>query len=979
MFDKYFDFVNREQEIYRKWEDAGVFKLGKVKDGQPVFNITMPPPNANGELHIGHCYGHTVMDILGRFHRQKGEAVLLVPGKDHAGIQTQVVYEKKLRSEGVDVEKMSRDEFWQSCYEFCVDRSAYMRDQERLMGISADFGSEKFTLDPKVSEIVLDTFVKMYRDGLVYRGSRIVNWSIYSQTSISDVEVEYKEEKGSLWHLKYTLVKKAHKPDRKRVRIEGFKMQNNTGNHQVIVIDTDQIESRADWKIGEVLVQINQVEGVDIERDYIIFGLKKYQPGNFKIEEIEKYNDQIKETIKSAKSEIMVVDLVPDLDQDNCIVVATTRPETMLGDTAVAVNPADPRYSHLIGARVRVPVVNREIAIIADDRIDISFGTGAVKITPAHDFLDYQIGIDHQLEQIQVIDKFGKMTADAGIYQGMTILDCREKLVSDLKHAKHLLLTEEIKHKVPISERGKDVVEPMISTQWFLAVDKEGNSLKKRALELVRSGRIKVFPPRLLSQIEQWLINLNDWNISRQILWGHRMPVWYKGKDTEQEEIYVGTKSPEGDQWVQETDTFDTWFSSGQWPYSTLAALGHLDLNDQTVSKHFPTHTMVMGRDILLFWACRMLLFSAYRFNDIPWQHIYFTGLVRDNQGQKMSKSKGNGVEPKEMLSKYGADALRVGLIAGTSAGLDPRFDEKKLDNFAKYLNKIWNAAKLVAFKGEGDYKLTLPAKPEMKLSSSIWIMAYTAKIQKEFRQKLDNYEISNAFDLIYHFSWDIYCSWYLEMAKIELEAASEHTEEIKAVMFAAFAEILKMLHAYMPFFTEEIWGNMENFGKTGLLAEQKFEDFSKYEDELETADKSKQSIQKLIDLVSVAREVRKSLEKPFSEKLTLSIDGIIDEHYPQLINKMVNADLGTVESGIAKPCSGGMIKVAATDEEKALFKTNLEKTLSKKEQELAVLEKILTPGFRAKADPDLVAERERQMSAVSAEVELLKTDLKVN
>lgn len=977
MFDKHFDFASREKDIYRQWEESGVFKLGEVADGQPVFNITMPPPNANGELHIGHCYGHTVMDILGRYHRQKGEAVLLVPGKDHAGIQTQVVYERKLRAEGVEVEKMSREEFWKSCYDFCIDRSAYMRDQEKLMGISADFESEKFTLDPKVSEIVLDTFVKMYKDGLVYRGSRIVNWSIYSQTSISDVEVEYKEEKGHLWHLKYSLVKHAHKPERKRMAIDDFKMIHSAGNHQVIIVDADQIENRANWKIGEVLIKVNQVDGVDIERDYVIFGLKKYQPGAFKTEEIEKYGDNVRAAILAAKGEILVVDLVPDLDQDNCVVVATTRPETMLGDTAVAVNPADPRYSHLIGAMVRVPVVNREVAIIADDRIDIGFGTGAVKITPAHDFLDYQIGLDHQLEQIQVIDKFGKMTTEAGDYKGMTLLECREKLVSDLKHAKHLLLVEEINHKVPISERGKDVVEPLISTQWFLAVDKEGNSLKKRALDLVRSGRIKVFPARLLAQIEQWLENLNDWNISRQILWGHRMPVWYKHKDTEKEEIYVGLATPDGHGWEQETDTFDTWFSSGQWPYSTLAALGHLDLNDETKSKHFPTHTMVMGRDILLFWACRMLLFSAYRFNDIPWQNIFFTGLVRDSKGQKMSKSKNNGIEPKEILAKYGADAVRVGLIAGSTPGQDIKFDEKKIDAYAKYLNKIWNAAKLVAFKVEGDYQFKVPAYNDLKMDSSKWLLEKLAETEKAYQAKMDNYELSAAMEIIYHFSWDIYCSWYLEIAKIQLETSSEFTEEIKAVMLQGFEAILLMLHPFMPFFTEEIHENMERFKDEKLLAQKILKPV-----ELGDADLVKKGcadLEKLLETVSACREVRRVLGKAFADKLTVNIEGKMEEQNYLVLAKMANAELGDLSSAIVLPRPNGIVKIAAITEEKAKFKDNLVVTLAKKEQEFMTLEKILTPGFKAKADPDLIAEREAQFAAVSSDVAALKKDLMVN
>lgn len=977
MLDKHFDFASKEAEIYSKWEKAGVFKPENSPNPQAeVFDITMPPPNANGELHIGHCYGHAIMDILGRYNRLQGKRVLLVPGKDHAGIQTQVVYEKKLRAEGVEVEKMPREEFWKSCYDFCVDRSAYMRAQEKLIGTGADFEREIFTLDPRVSDIVFQTFVKMYEDGLVYRGTRIVHWSVYSQTSISDVEVEYKEEKGHLWHIKYPLVDQVKKPEKKRVMLEKVsgELMRNEGNHWIILAD-----SADSLKVGEVIVKKEVVDQVEIERDLVIFKITKLPGSKSKPEQLEKFSESVREKIL-AGDEVTVIELVPELDQEDCIVVATTRPETMLGDTAVAVHPLDPRYSHLLGKKVRVPMVNREIAIIADDRIDIGFGTGAVKTTPAHDFLDYQIGVDHQLEQIQVIDKFGLMTEAAGKkYAGMKLLDCRAKLVEDLAASGDLLLTEEINHKVPISERGKDVVEPLISTQWFVAVDKEGLSLKKRALELVNSGRIKVYPARLKDMIVQWLENLNDWNISRQILWGHRMPVWYKHKDTEKEEIYVGMTEPKGAGWVQETDTFDTWFSSGQWPYSTLASLGFLDLENPTASDFFPTHTMVMGRDILFFWACRMLLFSAYRFNEVPWKNIFFTGLIRDAKGQKMSKSKGNGVEPKAMLDKYGADSLRAGLIAGSTPGQDVKFNEQKIDAYGKFLNKIWNAAKLVALKGEGDYQLKVPALKDLKLSSSAWMLGYIDQAQQEYRRRLDNYELSNALETIYHFSWDIFCSWYLEFAKVELEAASEHTEEIKAVMFAAFGEILKMLHPFMPFFTEEIWQSMGNLGQKKMLAEQQWADFSSYREALAANSDARMSVQKLIDLVSVAREFRKTLELPFSEKLTVDFVGEIDQHYPQLLEKMINASVGEVTEGVFKPGPSGLVKVAASAEQKQKFRDNLEKTLAKKEQELGVLEKILTPGFKAKADPDLVAEREGQMAQVSSEVKALKADLEAN
>ena len=1008
MLDKYFDYKQKEAELYRKWEKAGCFKVentgrhaGKKgsneagdsgaplserpssqPDGHdsPVFDITMPPPNANGEMHLGHCYGHTLMDILGRYHRLKGERVMLVPGKDHAGIQTQVVFERKLREEGVALEKMPREDFWQRCYEFCTDRAGYMRSQEKMLGTSADFDREIFTLDPRVSEVVYETFFRMWRDGLVYRGTRMVHWSVYSQTSISDVEVEYKEEKGHLWHIRYPLLDKVKKPKRKRIHLADLgkvEMLHNAGNHWVIILPA---AGGRFAQIGEAIVKMDETNGVEIERDYILFRIEEYKGGKVKPDVLSRFNETIRVKILQSKKDLTVMEVVPDLDDDENIVVATTRPETMLGDTAVAVHPSDPRYTHLVGKKVRVPMVNREIKIIADDRIDIGFGTGAVKVTPAHDFTDNEIGHDHKLEEIQVIDKFGKMTAAAGSdYRGLSIDQCREKLVSDLKEADLLILTEEIMHKVPIAERGKDIVEPLISTQWFVSVDKEGLSLKKRALELINSGRIKVYPARMKELIVQWLENLRDWNISRQILWGHRLPVWYKNKDTDREKIHIGKKAPDDSGWEQETDTFDTWFSSGQWPYSTLASLGFLDLENPSGSEFFPTHTMLMGRDILFFWACRMLLFSAYRMNDIPWKNIYFTGLIRDAKGQKMSKSKGNGIEPKEMLQKYGADPLRAGLVAGSSAGLDIKFNEKKVDAYAKFLNKIWNAAKLVAIKGEGDYRLKLPLYDELKLNSSKWILGQLLEVQKEFCKRMDNYEFSNALELIYHFSWDVFCSWYLEINKVELEQASEFTEEIKVSMFKVLAGVLQMLHPFMPFVTEEIHESLEKLGGEKLLAEERFAVVEGFRENLYM--EAGAEIQKMMNLVTACREVRQVLGKGFSDRLQLCPDFAVSAGALELAKKLGNADMVDLKDGpaIVKPYATGKVLIACLPAEKTRFKENLQKSLGKKEQELALLEKILTPGFREKADPDLVAERENQYTRLHTEVEILSQELGEN
>ncbi|MGL5831525.1 MAG: class I tRNA ligase family protein [Candidatus Altimarinota bacterium] len=978
MLEKFFDFKTREAELIKLWEKAQVAKPETAVDqNAPVFDITMPPPNANGELHIGHSYGHTVMDMFGRFRRLNGERVLLLPGKDHAGIQTQVVYEKKLREQGVEVEKMSRDEFFKSCYDFCIDRSQYMRAQEKSLGITADFEREIFTLDPKISEIVYETFVNLWNDGLIYRGSRIVHWSVYSQTAISDVEVEYKEEKGKLWHFYYPLLEKATAPERvvkQFADFAGTKIEKNEGNHFVIY-------GNGEIEVGEVLEVENKILDAKAEegvRKLIVYKVRKFAKGELNEEILSKYNEHLRGRMSKAMEtagQLTLIDLVPVLEREDAIVVATTRPETMLGDTAVTVHPEDPRYTHLIGKKVKVPLVNREIAIIADDRVEIGFGTGAVKTTPAHDFLDYEIGLTHKLEQIQVIDQFGKMTEAAGKdFAGLNSLEAREKVAKLLAESGNLILTEEIVHKVPIAERGKDVIEPLISKQWYLRVDDEKLSLKKKALELL--GEINVYPGRMKHLIEQWLENLNDWNISRQILWGHRMPVWYKNKDQDNEEIFVGMKAPEGADWVQETDTFDTWFSSGQWPFSTLAAVGLLDLKNPKDNAYFPTHTMVMGRDILLFWACRMMLFATYRMKNIPWKNIYFTGLVRDAKGQKMSKSKGNGVEPTEMIAKYGVDALRLGLIVGSTPGLDPKFDEKRVEAYGKFINKIWNAAKLVEMKLEGNFERKVECS-ELKLDSSKWILKEVERVRGELIKGMNNYDLTNSFEMVYHFSWDIFCSWYLEVSKIQLESA--HKEEVLAVMQKVLVEVLKMLHCFIPMVTEEIYQQMNCLGE-----EQKVLALNIYKNGLvagASAASGGVEMEKVFDIVSAARELRRVLEIGFAERLGVEADFEVSEEARQIIEKMANVGLGKIEDSnmIKKPVRAGVIKISCGAANKDQYFEKIKKQLEQLEKAIYIDEKRLNSSFVEKAEAELVAEVRKLHAANLVAKDVLSKELALN
>ena len=878
--DKHFNHKEREAELYKLWEQAGVFKPESAKDQKaPVFNIAMPPPNANGELHLGHAFGYTVMDIFGRFHRLLGERVLLIPGKDHAGIQTQVVFEKKLKSEGVDTTKIPVKELYEQCYAFCQDRAGYMRAQEKTLGISADWDRELFTLDPRLNDIVFETFEKLWADDLVYKGHRMVNWSVFSQTSISDVEVEYKEQDGHLWYISYVL--------------EGGPIETS---------DKIKLPNGTEIPLGN--------------------------PG---------------------------------------IYSATTRPETMLGDTALAVHPDDERYKKFVGKRAIVPIVNRSIPIVADTRVDPTYGTGVIKITPAHDFADYDIGVDHKIEAIQVIGKDGKMTEAAGAaYAGLKSAECRTKVIEKLTEEGKLLDTVKIKHKVPIGERGKDIIEPLISEQWFVNVDKPGMSLKENALKLLRSGKIQIFPSRFMVLFEQWLENLRDWNISRQLWWGHQLPVWHRTTN-DKTETKVGRNCPEGDGWERETDVFDTWFSSGQWAYSTTAACGQLNL-DNPVSNNpfFPTHTMVMGRDILFFWASRMLLLTTYRLKDVPWKNIYFTGLIRDEHGQKMSKSKGNGIDPNATIEKFGADALRLALIMGASPGNDIALSERKIEGYSKFGNKLWNASKLIEMK-VGAKAQPLPAK--ITLASNRWILSEFSQVHSAVTQKLNEYEISIAANELYNFTWFTFCDKYLEMMKVLTEMGTdEQRAETASVAAATFGALLTLLHPFIPFITEEIYQTLSCVNHGGMLAtgswKNPFPSVVNEEKELLTA----------MEVVAGIRSVKAALVIPH-KKIRVSLTHTLSSESILLIQELGKVEFCAASEipahlALRKPVLEGV--VICEVEGKENYRQRLEKDITQYASMIENIEKKLSGDFAKQAKPELVEkEREKLELSIKAVAEL--------
>lgn len=685
---KQYDF-GKEDEIYKLWEESGFFRpeVGQPwvdnPDNRETYCNILPPPNANGELHVGHASGYAVMDIFGRWQRMRGKKVLLLPGKDHAGIQTQVVYEKKIKKErGIGRQDLGREKFYQETYDFCIGRANYMRAQEKKIGISADWSREKFSLDKDVLKIALETFVKMYEDGMVYRGKRIINWCPRCMTALADVETIHQEKDGKLYYIKY-----------------------------------------------------------------------------------------------------------PIENSDDFIVVATTRPETMLGDTAVAVNPKDEKHKDLVGKNALLPLMDRTIPIISDRRVEMGFGTGAVKITPAHDPLDWRMGKDHKLPEIQVINEKAEITSEGGKYAGQKVLEARDNILKDLEGLGLLEKIEDAKINISVCERCKTTIEPLISEQWFVNVDAEKFSLKNKALEAIEKGEIEIYPENFKKIIIQWFNNLEDWCISRQIWWGPRIPVWYRD---DKKEVYVGLEEPKGDGWMQDEDTFDTWFTSGQWPHATL---GYLDGKD--FKEFYPTDMMVMGRDLIFFWCSRMIMLGLYRTGQIPFRKIYFTGLVRDKLGRKFSKSLGNGIDPMEMTEKFGSDALRLSLVMDSTPGMDKKLSEEKIESYRNFVTKLWNIFRYSLSSDENFQLAEKLEKSEIKSLSDKWIISKLEKLIGEFNKDLESCQLSMAGDKLKNFTWNDLADWYVEINKVEKNAK---------VLGYVLDKILELWHPFIPFITENIY-----------------------------------------------------------------------------------------------------------------------------------------------------------------------------
>ena len=744
-----------EERLYEDWETKGYFKPSDDKTKEP-YCIMMPPPNVTGKLHMGHALDDTIQDVLIRYKRMKGYRTLWLPGTDHASISTEMKVVQKLKAEGKSKQELGREKFLEEAWDWTHEYGGMIQKQQRKLGCSCDWERNRFTLDEGMSDAVLEQFIKLYNKGLIYKGKRMVNWCTSCNTSISDAEVEYKEEASHLWHIRYPIV-------------------------------------------GE--------EGRFIE-------------------------------------------------------VATTRPETMLGDTAVAVHPEDERYTDLVGKKCLLPIMNKEIPIIADSFVEKDFGTGCVKITPAHDMNDYGAGLRHNLEFIEVFDEKFKMGNLVPEYKGMELKDAREKIVQKLEELGYLVSVEDYTHNVAKCERCKNTIEPKVSEQWFVSM----KDLAKRAADSVRNGETKFVPQRYEKQYFHWLDNIQDWCISRQLWWGHRIPAYYC---EECGEIHVAKTMPEkcnkcgSTKLVQDPDTLDTWFSSALWPFSTL---GWPNTESEDYKDFYPTQTLVTGFDIITFWISRMMTQGLEFTNEVPFKDVLVHGIVRDDKGRKMSKTLGNGIDPLDVIDKYGTDSLRFSLLSGTTMGNDIRFMPEKLDQASNFANKLWNASKFVLMNLEDAEDLTEVEIDTLKAEDK-WIISKVTRLMGEVETNMENYDLGIAIDKIYSFIWNEFCDWYIEMVKSRLYDKEGNPESRYAAQYTlnrVLKSSLKLLHPFMPFITEEIYTKLYDIDESIMISS-----FSDYSDNF-IFEEDEKFIESIKNIITEIRNVRANMNVHPSKKSTL-------------------------------------------------------------------------------------------------------------
>jgi valyl-tRNA synthetase len=861
-----------EDKLYADWEQKGYFKpsMDKTKES---YCIMMPPPNVTGKLHMGHALDDTIQDILIRFKRMQGYNTLWLPGSDHAAISTEMKVVEKLKKEGKTKQELGRDKFLEEAWDWTRIYGGTIQAQQKKLGCSCDWDRRRFTLDEGLSDAVLEQFVRLYNKGLIYKGTRMINYCPSCKTSISDAEVEYKEEATHLWYIRYKI----------------------TGT------------------------------------------------------------------------------------EDRYITVATTRPETMLGDTAVAVSPTDERYKDLVGKTCILPIMNKEIPIIADEFVEKEFGTGCVKITPAHDMNDYQSGLRHNLEIISVFDDNNKMGDLAPKYKGMDLLEARKAIVEDLKELGALVKTENYVHNVAKCERCKNTLEPKVSEQWFVAM----KDLAKKAADSVRNGEVNFVPKKYEKQYFNWLDNIQDWCISRQLWWGHRIPAYYC---EECSHINVAKEMPEkcekcgSTKLHQDEDTLDTWFSSALWPFSTL---GWPNTETEDYKTFYPTNVLVTGFDIITFWVSRMMSQGLELTGQAPFKDVLIHGMVRDSQGRKMSKTLGNGIDPIEIIDKYGADSLRFAVISGTTMGNDIRYMPEKLEQASNFANKIWNAAKFIINSLADEqkvrdfcyevYEKNKAYNPDMLKIEDKWILNKFDKLVVDVTRNMENYDLGVALDKIYSFIWNEFCDWYIEMVKPRIYSENEEEKvAVSDILNHVFGSSLKLLHPFMPFVTAEIYSKLICFGTEDIIVSK----WPKIREKF-VFDKEEEFVEKLKEIITEVRNVRANANIHPSKKSELIF--VTDKYEKEILDAqefilklgfgekiLIQKDKeGIPENSISILRDGIELyipfeQLVDIEEEKK----RLEEEITRLEGEVARCEKMLSnPGFVNKAPEAKVQEEKNKLT----------------
>lgn len=862
---KQYDPSEVEDRTYKFWCDKKYFHAVVNPDKKP-YTIVIPPPNITGQLHMGHALDNTLQDILIRYKRMQGYETLWLPGTDHASIATEAKIVEAMRKEGLTKEDVGRDGFLKRAWDWKNRYGSRIIEQLKKMGSSCDWDRERFTLDEGCSKAVREVFVNLYDKGLIYQGKRMVNWCPHCRTTISDAEVEYEDQAGHFWHLRY-----------------------------------------------------------------------------------------------------------PFKDGSGYVELATTRPETMLGDTAVAVNPNDERYKDIVGKTLILPIVHREIPVVADDYVDIEFGTGVVKITPAHDPNDYEVGLRHNLEVIDIMTDDGHIADGWGKYSGMDRYECREEIVKDLENEGALIRVEDYSHNVGTCYRCHTTIEPKLSKQWFVSM----KPLAHPAIDAVKDGRTKFVPARFEKVYFHWLENIKDWCISRQLWWGHRIPAWYCADCGE---ITVSRENPKccshchSENIEQDPDTLDTWFSSALWPFSTL---GWPDETEE-YKYFYPTNTLVTGYDIIPFWVMRMMFSALEQTGQVPFDTVFIHGLVRDAQGRKMSKSLGNGIDPLEIIDKYGADALRFTLATGNSPGNDMRFSDDKVKASRNFANKLWNAARFVLMYLDDDFKYD--GLPETLEIEDRWILSKINTLAADVTENLDKFELGIAISKLYDFIWDVFCDWYIEISKIRLQGSDENKKNnAKKVLVYVLTDILKLLHPFMPFITEEIYQAIPHNDESIMISKwPEFDDSLSFKSE-------EAEMERIMKAIRAIRNRRSEMNIPPSKKATVYIKTAYTDTFEvgvEFIKRLAYA--AEVIIGSEFSADENVVSIITDDAEIYIplgdlvdfdaEKKRLEKELKKASEKLEFINKKLNnPGFVSKAPEKVVNQNRADAKKLEDKISNLK------